>query len=98
MIDEFWNLPFFCQYQALFNILTTMAVSKPDPKYSTFDALYDHILTLKPPLFPPGKATSPSLTSSISALSLHPTLEAALHILNNDLPRSVYSYQIYTSL
>ncbi|KAM0795326.1 hypothetical protein BDR22DRAFT_826177 [Usnea florida] len=53
---------------------------------STFSALYTHILTLPPPLLPPPKATSPSLTAQISNLSLHPTLETALHILNNDLP------------
>ncbi|KAL8996303.1 MAG: hypothetical protein Q9169_004142 [Polycauliona sp. 2 TL-2023] len=60
--------------------------NQPDPKYPTFTALYAHILTLPAPLLPPGKSTSASLTFSISALSLHPTLEVALHILNNDLP------------
>ena len=60
--------------------------NQPDPKFPTFSALYTHLLTLPPPLLPPGKATSPTLTSSIAALSLHPTLETAFHILNNDLP------------
>ncbi|KAF2085768.1 hypothetical protein K490DRAFT_45729 [Saccharata proteae CBS 121410] len=32
------------------------------------------------------KTTSPPLTPLIAALSLHPTLEAALHLLNADLP------------
>ncbi|KAL8768259.1 MAG: hypothetical protein Q9209_005490 [Squamulea sp. 1 TL-2023] len=60
--------------------------NKPDPKFPTFTDLYNHLLTLPAPLLPPGKATSPNLTASISALSLHPTLEVAFHILNNDLP------------
>ena len=57
-----------------------------DAAYPTFSALYAHILTLPPPLTPPAKPTSTDLTAQISNLSLHPTLEAALHILNNDLP------------
>ncbi|KAL8724582.1 MAG: hypothetical protein Q9166_007858 [cf. Caloplaca sp. 2 TL-2023] len=60
--------------------------NQPDPKFPTFSALYNHLLTLPAPLLPPGKASSPALTASISALSLHPTLETAFHILNNDLP------------
>lgn len=60
--------------------------NQPDPKFPTFSDLYSHLLTLPSPLLPPGKATSPTLTASISALSLHPTLETAFHILNNDLP------------
>ena len=59
---------------------------QPDPKFPTFSDLYNHLLTLPAPLLPPGRATSPTLTASISALSLHPTLETAFHILNNDLP------------
>ena len=54
--------------------------------YGTFDDLYAHLLTLPPPLLPPGKATDPKLTDKISSLYLHPTLEAAFHILNADLP------------
>ncbi|KAL8649625.1 MAG: hypothetical protein Q9226_005498 [Calogaya cf. arnoldii] len=60
--------------------------NQPDPKFPTFSDLYNHLLTLPSPLLPPGKATSPQLTASISALFLHPTLETAFHILNNDLP------------
>ena len=60
-------------------------MSAPSPP-TTFADLYDDILTQPPPLLPPPKPTSPSLTATISSLSLHPTIEAALHILNNDLP------------
>ncbi|KAL8939666.1 MAG: hypothetical protein Q9216_003242 [Gyalolechia sp. 2 TL-2023] len=60
--------------------------NRPDPRFPTFSALYTHLLTLPAPLLPPGRATSPPLTASISALSLHPTLETAFHILNADLP------------
>ncbi|ORY18025.1 hypothetical protein BCR34DRAFT_454667, partial [Clohesyomyces aquaticus] len=35
---------------------------------------------------PPTAPTNPDLTSSISALRLHPALESALHLLNLDLP------------
>ncbi|KAL9631595.1 MAG: hypothetical protein Q9164_005795 [Protoblastenia rupestris] len=63
-----------------------MATSNPNPTYPNFSSLYTHIQNLPPPLTPPPKPTSPSLTPKIAALSLHPTLEAALHILNNDLP------------
>ena len=52
----------------------------------SFDNLYAHLLTLPPPLLPPGKATDPKLADKISSLYLHPTLEAAFHILNADLP------------
>ncbi|MCJ1474970.1 hypothetical protein MMC13_003630 [Lambiella insularis] len=52
----------------------------------TFDDLYAHLLTLRAPLLPPGKATDPKLTDKIASLYVHPTLEAALHLLNCDLP------------
>ncbi|KAI9778413.1 MAG: hypothetical protein M1835_004926 [Candelina submexicana] len=52
----------------------------------TFNTIYAHLLTLPPPLLPPGKSHTPFLTPQIAALSLHPTLEAALHIFNHDLP------------
>ena len=58
----------------------------PTTAYPTFSSLYTHLLTLPTPLTPPAKPTSPALTADISALTLHPTLEAALHILNQDLP------------
>ncbi|KAL9028400.1 MAG: hypothetical protein Q9196_003224, partial [Gyalolechia fulgens] len=60
--------------------------NRPDLRFPTFSALYAHLLTLPAPLLPPGHATSPSLTASIAALSLHPTLETAFHLLNADLP------------
>ncbi|MCJ1354235.1 MAG: hypothetical protein MMC33_004222 [Icmadophila ericetorum] len=52
----------------------------------TFDKLYTHLLTLPPPLLPPGHSYNPKLTSTVASLELHPTLEAALHLLNHDLP------------
>ncbi|KAI9716942.1 MAG: hypothetical protein M1812_005091 [Candelaria pacifica] len=58
-------------------------MSTPPP---TFQTIYTHLQTLPAPLLPPGKSLLPELTSQISSLSLHPTLEAALHILNHDLP------------
>ncbi|KAL2057996.1 hypothetical protein ABVK25_001614 [Lepraria finkii] len=63
-----------------------MAAPTPNPSFPTFSALCTHMLTLPAPLSPPPKPTSPSLTAAISSLSLYPTLEAALHILDNDLP------------
>ncbi|KAL2350446.1 hypothetical protein BJ546DRAFT_1068077 [Cryomyces antarcticus] len=57
------------------------------PRFTTFDSLYAHLRnTYSAPLLPPGKAYDLSLTDAISSLYLHPTLEAALHILNADLP------------
>lgn len=35
---------------------------------------------------PPGHSTFPDLTAVISDLQLHPTIEAAFHMLNSDLP------------
>jgi hypothetical protein len=52
----------------------------------SFGQLYSHLLSLKHPVKPPGHATDTTLTGQISALRLHPTLEAALHLLNGDLP------------
>ncbi|KAL8712648.1 MAG: hypothetical protein Q9220_003179 [cf. Caloplaca sp. 1 TL-2023] len=63
-----------------------MANNTPHPLYPTFSSLYTHLLTLSPPLLPPQKTLSADLTSAISSLSLHPTLEVACHILNHDLP------------
>lgn len=64
-----------------------MATQNPLPDTTTFPTLYTHILTNHPaPLLPPSKPISPAFTARISSLSLHPTLEAALHILNHDLP------------
>ncbi|KAL8725506.1 MAG: hypothetical protein Q9181_006400 [Wetmoreana brouardii] len=64
-----------------------MANNTPNPQYPTFSALYTHLLTTFPaPLLPPGKSHCPDLTAAISSLSVHPTLETALHVLNADLP------------
>jgi hypothetical protein len=53
---------------------------------SSLEAIHSQLLTYPPPLLPPGKALVPELTAKIAALSLHPTLEVGLHILNQDLP------------
>ncbi|MCJ1441326.1 MAG: hypothetical protein MMC23_001812 [Stictis urceolatum] len=52
----------------------------------TFPSLYTHLFTLPHPIRPPGHATDTFLTAQISSLRVHPTLEAALHLLNGDLP------------
>ena len=63
-----------------------MAAATPSPKYPTFASLYSHMkATIPAPLAPPAKASFLELSSAIAGLSLHPTLESALHILNNDL-------------
>jgi hypothetical protein len=53
---------------------------------SSLEDIHAQLLTYPPPLLPPVKALVPSLTAKIASLALHPTLEAALHILNQDLP------------
>ena len=64
-----------------------MASATPDPNHPTFSALYTHMKsTIPAPLNPPAKPSFTNLSSAIAGLSLHPTLESALHILNNDLP------------
>ncbi len=60
-----------------------------DPSRSStksFADVYAQVLTLPPPLLPPGHLHSATLRASIANLSLYPCLEAALHILNVDLP------------
>ena len=52
----------------------------------TFETLYTHLLTFPAPLTQPSKPHSPSIASKIADLSIHPTLESALHLLNHDLP------------
>ena len=64
-----------------------MAFATPHPKYPTFSALYTHMeSTMHAPVTQSTKPSFPLLASAIAGLSLHPTLETALHILNNDLP------------
>ncbi|KAF2443348.1 hypothetical protein P171DRAFT_455336 [Karstenula rhodostoma CBS 690.94] len=60
-----------------------MAHPKPKPTLaSLLDTLLPTVHLTKPPPHP----THPSLTPVISSLLLHPTIEAALHLLNADLP------------
>lgn len=71
--------------------ITTRDMSMASPlQGQTYTAILAALLPpLKPyPLLPSfsSSAYDSSLSSSIAALSLHPTLEALLHILNNDLP------------
>lgn len=52
----------------------------------SFETIHESLLQQPAPLLPPARVLSPALTAAISSLQLHPTLEAALHILNRDLP------------
>ena len=51
----------------------------------SFEVLYSRLLELDPPLLPPSKPTNAGLTDGISSQYVHPAIEAALHLLNNDL-------------
>ncbi|KAJ5038740.1 uncharacterized protein L3040_006420 [Drepanopeziza brunnea f. sp. 'multigermtubi'] len=54
---------------------------------TSFHAILSHLTaTFAAPLLPPSKPHSTALTSQIASLQVHPTLEAALHLLNADLP------------
>ncbi|KAK4548342.1 hypothetical protein LTR36_010212 [Oleoguttula mirabilis] len=58
-------------------------------KLSSFDSIYNHLTSTYG--FPVLPSPSPrphdkTLSDTISSLSLHPTLESLLHILNADLP------------
>ncbi|KAI9751472.1 MAG: hypothetical protein M4579_006044 [Chaenotheca gracillima] len=66
----------------------TMAYQIEDAAGTTlsFDTLYSHLRTFPAPLYPPGKARELELTARIASLRVHPSLEAALHLLNLDLP------------
>jgi hypothetical protein len=52
----------------------------------TYENLLATLKTFPSPLLPPGHSYHANLTAQIAGLQLHPTLEAALHILNHDLP------------
>jgi hypothetical protein len=53
---------------------------------ASFEQIHSQLIAYPPPLLPPGTALVPTLKAHITSLSLHPTLEVALHILNQDLP------------
>jgi hypothetical protein len=53
---------------------------------STYSSVLAKLKTYPPPLLPPGHAYNKSTTSDIASLQVHPSLEAALHLLNHDLP------------
>ncbi|PBP21229.1 hypothetical protein BUE80_DR007877 [Diplocarpon rosae] len=56
-------------------------------RFTSFRAIYPYLISTYPaPLLPPSKPHLANLASQIAALQVHPTLEAALHILNADLP------------
>ncbi|OAG01795.1 uncharacterized protein CC84DRAFT_1153902 [Paraphaeosphaeria sporulosa] len=60
-------------------------MAETKPKY-TLSSLLDTLLPTVHLTKPPPHPTHPSLTPVISSLLLHPTIEAALHLLNADLP------------
>lgn len=67
--------------------------------HDSFQSLHSHLRQTYPaPLLPPGRPNSKQLTPRISALELHPTLEAGLHILNNDLPAAHFLVRKMQSL
>ena len=56
---------------------------------NTFDDIYDHLNSRYSFPVLPAASQNPyekDLSHAIASLSLHPTLEAILHVLNNDLP------------
>ncbi|TID20683.1 hypothetical protein E6O75_ATG05447 [Venturia nashicola] len=55
-----------------------------DPK--TYSEVLQTLKTIPPPLLPPGKSYNSDLTAQIAGCQVHPTIEAALHLLNHDLP------------
>jgi hypothetical protein len=64
--------------------MSTTHASPSKPSLSSLTAQILPTTHLARPL--PPHATQPSLSSQISSLLLHPTLEATLHLLNADLP------------
>ncbi|KAL2204791.1 hypothetical protein CC79DRAFT_1399023 [Sarocladium strictum] len=63
-----------------------MSATKSSGGETAFDSLYHELRTYPTPLLPPGTAYNKSKGNEISDLLVHPTLEAALHLLNHDLP------------
>tara|TARA_R110002003_G_scaffold214_9_gene16080 strand:- start:11493 stop:12152 length:660 start_codon:yes stop_codon:yes gene_type:complete len=56
------------------------------PSPHTLNSLTQKLLPANRNTYPPHHSTFPDLTAEISNLQLHPTIEAALHIANADLP------------
>jgi hypothetical protein len=56
------------------------------PETHSLDSLSRKLLPTTRLTHPPQRSTFPELTAIISDLQLHPTIEAALHMLNSDLP------------
>jgi hypothetical protein len=56
------------------------------PGSPTYSGVLKALEAIPPPLLPPGKSYNPGLTAQIAECQFHPTLEAALHLLNHDLP------------
>ncbi|QDS72266.1 hypothetical protein FKW77_006144 [Venturia effusa] len=58
-----------------------------DSKHSRgYSNILESLEATPPPLLPPGKSSDPDLTAKIADCQAHPTIEAALHLLNHDLP------------
>lgn len=59
----------------------------PPQNQCTYEKLKEHLLSKPGPVLPPSPSSpEKGLSQAISALLLHPSLEAALHLLNDDLP------------
>lgn len=52
----------------------------------TYTTVLQTLEAIPPPLLPPGKSFNPDLTALVAKCQLHPSVEAALHLLNHDLP------------
>ncbi|RPB15412.1 hypothetical protein P167DRAFT_571486 [Morchella conica CCBAS932] len=75
-----------------------MSSTETQTRSSAFDELYAKTLSFRPPLLHPPKPHTPSLADPISSLRVHPALEAALHILNYDLPSAHFLVRKMQSL
>lgn len=63
-------------------IADTTTMSTPE----TLSALSKNLMPTTRLASPPHHSTFPELTATISDLRVHPTIEAALHLVNSDLP------------
>lgn len=71
------------------NTMSTPTTNGNKPHLDSFDSIHTFLTTRHPyPVLPAASPNPhhPSLAHAISSLSLHPTLESVLHLLNNDLP------------